>query len=176
MRINEVIVVEGKNDTRRLQQYFECETIETNGLSLDEKTIDFIREVSGKRGVIVFTDPDSPGNRIRQRLNEAIPGLKNAFVIKKDARTDKKVGIEHASKEVLEQALESLITFDEKRSDVTMRDLYDLGLCGREDSFVLREYVAEKLHTGMCNSRTFLKRLQMLGTDREKLEEVLNDR
>ena len=34
MKIREVIVVEGKNDTNVLQQYFDCETIETHGTSM----------------------------------------------------------------------------------------------------------------------------------------------
>ena len=35
--IKEVIVVEGKHDSATLKQYFKCDTVITNGLSLDEK-------------------------------------------------------------------------------------------------------------------------------------------
>ncbi|MBQ1306690.1 MAG: ribonuclease M5, partial [Erysipelotrichaceae bacterium] len=108
--IKEVIVVEGKNDTRRLQSFFDVETIETHGMSLSRETIELIRQINSQRGVILFLDPDTPGEKIRNRLNEAIPGLKNAFVMKEDARTRKKVGIEHASRETLEEALNNLLS------------------------------------------------------------------
>ena len=69
-RIQEVIVVEGKNDTAKLKQYFDCDTIETHGTCLSEWTLKFILKASKTRGVIVFTDPDSPGNRILKENKE----------------------------------------------------------------------------------------------------------
>ena len=167
--IKEVIVVEGKNDTRRLQEFFDCETIETHGLGLSKETIAFIRKVNEARGVILLADPDSPGEKIRQKINEAVPGLKNAFIMKEDARTAKKVGVEHASKEVLEEALQNLITYKEYENGLTMADLYELGLCGREDSLEKREALSRKYHIGRCNAKTLLKRLNMLGIRKEDL-------
>ena len=46
MRIKEVIVVEGHHDTNVLQQYFDCETIETNGLALSAETLELIKEAT----------------------------------------------------------------------------------------------------------------------------------
>ena len=40
--IKEVIVVEGKHDSATLKQYFKCDTVITNGLSLDEETLSYI--------------------------------------------------------------------------------------------------------------------------------------
>ena len=74
--IQEVIVVEGKNDTRRLQSFFDVDTFETDGLALNKEKIELIRKLNEKRGVILFLDPDSPGEKIRQRLNSEIAGLK----------------------------------------------------------------------------------------------------
>ena len=37
--IKELIVVEGVNDTKRLQSFFDVDTIETHGLGLKEETI-----------------------------------------------------------------------------------------------------------------------------------------
>ena len=108
-KIKEVIVVEGRHDTERLRKYFDCDTIETGGTSLGQDVIDRIIEAKKTRGVIVFTDPDSPGNRIRHAVNQSVGGCKNAFVMKKDARTDKKVGVEHATYEILKEALENVV-------------------------------------------------------------------
>ena len=119
MKIREVIVVEGKNDTNVLQQYFDCETIETHGTSLDAQTLALIRLAQQRRGVIIFTDPDHPGEYIRRRVNEAVPGCKNAFIEKDKAKTPKKVGVEHASRAVYEfHAGGSVSAFGDCRDDI----------------------------------------------------------
>ena len=165
-RIKEVIIVEGKNDSKRLKSFFDVDTIETNGLGLTKETIDFIKEVNKKRGVIVFVDPDNPGETIRKRLNEEIPNLKNAFVFKEDARTSKKVGVEHASKEALEEALNNLIEYRDGNNSITNIDLIELGLI---DNASKRLELSKKYHIGKCNNKTFLKRLNMLGIKKEDL-------
>ena len=173
--IKEVIVVEGKNDTRRLQEFFEADTIETHGLGLKKETIDFIRKVSEERGVILFLDPDHPGEKLRNRLNEAIPNLKNAFILKEDGRTKKKVGIEHASKEVLEEALNNLITYTEDKETLSLEEFYLLGLNGSEDSVTKRDRIAKAYHTGRCNAKTLHKRLNMLGLTYKELYVFLKE-
>ena len=167
--IKEVIVVEGKNDTKRLKSFFDCETIETNGLGISKETIEYIKEINDKRGIILFLDPDTPGEKIRDRLNKEIPNLKNAFVLKEDARTNKKVGVEHASKEVLEEALNNLITYKDIDYSLTMNDLFDLGLMGKDNSKEKRLMLSKKYHLGKCNGKTLLKRLNLLGIKKEDL-------
>ncbi len=167
--IKEIIVVEGKNDTLRLKEFFDCDTIETHGLGLSKDTIEFIRKANDARGIILLCDPDDPGEKIRRKLNDAIPGLKNAFIMKEDARTAKKVGVEHASKETLEEALGNLITYKEYENGLTMADLYAAGLCGSSNSLVKREALSRKYHIGKCNAKTMLKRLNMLGIRKEDL-------
>ncbi len=171
--IREVIVVEGKNDTKRLKSFFDVETIETNGLNLNKKTIELIREINGKRGVILFLDPDTPGEKIRKRLNDEISGLKNAFVIKKEARTSKKVGVEHASKEVLEEALNNLVTYGEFKDSLSKEEFYELGLAGESDSASKRTKVAKHFHLGECNGKTLFKRINMLGIGYKDIKEIL---
>lgn len=171
--IKEVIVVEGKNDTRRLQEFFDVDTIETHGMGLSRETIEYIREVNEKRGVILFLDPDSPGEKIRNRLNSEISGLKNAFVMKEDARTKKKVGIEHASKEILEEALNNLISYKEIKESLSDEEFFELGLKGGDDSVEKRQIVSRSFHIGKCNSKTMFKRLNMLGITYDQLKKVL---
>ena len=67
MKIKEVIVVEGHHDTATLKQYFDVETIETNGSAINKETLEYIKEVQAKRGVIIFTDPDYPGEKAQRR-------------------------------------------------------------------------------------------------------------
>ena len=171
--IKEVIVVEGVNDTKRLKSFFDVDTIETHGLGLSKETIELIKELNNKRGVILFLDPDNPGEKIRNRLNQEIPGLKNAFVMKEDAKTSKKVGIEHASKEVLEEALNNLISFTNSKESISEEEFYSLGLKGENDSVNKREKVARYFHLGKCNSKTMFKRLNMLGITYDDIVKVI---
>ena len=171
--IAEVIVVEGANDTKRLKSFFEVDTIETHGLGLSRETIEYIRTVHKQRGVILFLDPDTPGEKIRARLNKEIPGLKNAFILKEEGRTSRKVGIEHASREVLEKALNNLVSYGGSKGSLSYEEYLDLGLMGNPDSQALREKAAAAFHLGKCNGKTLFKRLNMAGISYEQLKEQL---
>lgn len=171
--INEVIVVEGVNDTKRLKSFFDVDTIETHGLGLNKETIEYIKEVNEKRGVILFLDPDTPGEKIRARLNNQIPNLKNAFVLKQDARTTKKVGIEHANKEILEEALNNLITYTDKLDSLSLEEYNSLELNGSSDATEKREIISRHYHIGKCNNKTMLKRLNMLNVTLDDLKKIL---
>ena len=171
--IREVIVVEGVNDSKRIKMFFDADTIETHGLGLNRETIELIRLANEKRGVILFLDPDHPGEKIRQRLNEEIPGLKNAFIMKEDGRTKKKVGIEHASREVLSEALNHLLSHGEWKDSLSREEFYELGLQGDRDSTGRREIIARRCHLGHCNAKTLFRRLNMLGITAEELRSLL---
>ena len=62
-KINEVIVVEGRDDTANLKHYFDCDTYETGGSSIDDRDLERLKVLEEKRGIIVFTDPDFQGER-----------------------------------------------------------------------------------------------------------------
>ena len=171
--IKEVIVVEGANDTKRLKSFFDVETIETHGLGLSTETINLIEEINNKRGVILFLDPDTPGEKIRNRLNNEIPGLKNAFVMKEDAKTSKKVGIEHASEQILEEALNNLVTYCDSNQSLSLEEYNSLGLNGNSNSSLLRDKLSKYFHLGKCNSKTMFKRLNMLGITYDDIVKVL---
>lgn len=170
--IQQLIVVEGKNDTARLKQFFDCDTIETGGSRVDKATLDRIEAAAATRGVIVFTDPDSPGEFIRRRIGERhIPGISHVFIEKKKARTDKKVGVEHASQKDLEEALSHAVIFDERRESLSHADYLDFGLVGDAPK---RHYVCQAFRIGPCNGKTCFKRLNQMGITKEQIEEVLH--
>lgn len=176
LKIKEIIVVEGKHDSITLKQYFECDTIETSGLAMDKETLDFIKKAKEQRGVILFMDPDSPGEKIRHWINQNIAGCKNAFIEKQKARTSRKVGIEHASKEDLMEALQYVMTYQEIETiSLAWDDFIDLGFQGLENSKELRIMVGSKLHLGKANAKTLYKRLNMLQITKKQLLELLED-
>ena len=79
--IKEVIVVEGAHDSARLKEFFDCETIITGGLGMRDGVLEEIQAAKDRCGVIVFTDPDGPGAKIRRWIDEAVPGCKHAYVM-----------------------------------------------------------------------------------------------
>lgn len=169
--IKEIVVVEGKNDSARLKSIFDVETIETQGLGLSLLTLDLLSELKKKRGLIIFTDPDIPGEKIRAWINAKIPECKNAFLNKKEATNGKKVGVEHASSQSLKQALDNLITYQAETNKLSLQDLYTLGL---NNNKIQRLKICFKYHLGECNQKTFLKRLNMLGVTYMQLQKDLN--
>ena len=70
MKIKEIIVVEGRDDTVAIRRAVDADTIETNGAAINDETIERIRLAQQQRGVIIFTDPDYPGEKIRKTIAE----------------------------------------------------------------------------------------------------------
>ena len=173
MKINEVIVVEGKNDTNTLKSYIECDTIETHGTCLSKYTLEYIKKMQAIRGIIIFTDPDIPGNKIRSIINEKIPGCKNAFLARELARGKNKIGIEHANKKDIIDALNNHMTYKESIESLSLEEYIDLGLSGGNGSKAKREYICNKLFLGQANAKTMFKRLNMIGCTKNKLEEII---
>ena len=79
MKIEQVVVVEGKDDTKHLKQFFEVDTIETIGSTINADILEQIRLAQQVRGVIVLTDPDFPGEKIRKTITHSVPEAKHAF-------------------------------------------------------------------------------------------------
>lgn len=174
MRIKEIIVVEGKHDTQKLQSCIECDTLETCGCRLTKERIELIRQLQKKRGVIIFTDPDVPGEKIRNAINTQVPGCKNAFIEKRLAKTSKKVGVEHAKPQDIKDALSHLMTYEAQVSEtLSLKEFHALGLNGRNNSAQLREMLGNTLFIGKCNAKTLWKRLNMLGLSVKEVEHLL---
>lgn len=64
--IKEVIVVEGRDDTVAIRRAVEADTIETGGSAINDRILSRIALAQERRGVIVLTDPDHAGERIRK--------------------------------------------------------------------------------------------------------------
>lgn len=176
---NEVLVVEGKNDKARILALFpDLEVITTNGSEISEETLDMIEELSKTHKIILFLDPDYPGERIRNIILNRVPNCDNVYINKKLAIDEKKhkVGVEHASDKDLMEALEHRITFGEKTNNFTTIDMYELGLLGSVDSVEKRKYLASYLHIGEPNGKSLLKRLNFIQISIKKVREILNEK
>ncbi len=172
IKYNAVLVVEGKMDKDLIESFMDVDIITTNGSEVSRETIEYIRTISKKRDVIILTDPDAPGKRIRDIINNEIPGLMNAFVPKNKCIKGRKVGVAESSKDVILEALNHLIpSTPSPTSDLEISDLYDLGLIGQPSSTEKRQKIEEKLHLGHTNGKTLLARLKALGINKKDLKE-----
>ncbi len=182
LKVKEIIVVEGKDDTAKIKQSVDADTIETNGSAVNQSVIEQVRHAQAKRGVIIFTDPDYPGERIRHIVSNAVPGCKHAFLTRAEAKAkhDKGLGIEHASKDAIRQALESVYEIAEVgESDVDKSDLFQYGLLGGSKAKERREKLGNALKIGYANGKQLLKRLHMFQISRQtfidSMEKILKE-
>ena len=174
--IKEVLVVEGKMDIVAIDKAVEADCIITGGFSLKPKTLDDIEKAYKKRGIIILTDPDCAGERIRKFLAKRFPEAKHAFVPKEDATANDDIGIEQASPEAIRTALEKVRTFDwNPTNEFTSADLIMNGLSGSNASSERRAVIGAKLGIGYANAKTFLTRLNHYGVTREEFEKAINE-
>ena len=176
MKIREVIVVEGKDDTKRINMAVNADTLETRGSAISDETLEQIEELQEKRGVIVFTDPDFSGEKIRKIIQEAVPGVKHALLNRRDAVPDHKgsLGVEHASPEAIREALRNLYTEEpDAEETITRSELCSAGLIDEAGAKERRRQLCEYLRIGYVNGKQLQKRLNLFQITQEEFEEAL---
>ena len=170
-KISQVIVVEGRDDTANLKRYFDVETYETRGSAITDQDIERIQRLHELHGVIVFTDPDFNGERIRRMIMTALPTVQHAFLKRDEAVPKSKTKGRSLGIEALAQVTEQLE--NENEFDISRSDLIRLGFLAGTDSRRRREYLGEQLRIGYSNGKQLLKRLELFGVTLAEVEEVM---
>ena len=174
--IKEVLVVEGKMDVVAIDKAVEADCIITGGFSLKPRTLENIEKAYQRRGIIILTDPDSAGERIRGFLAKRFPNAKHAFVPKEDATANDDIGIEQASPEAIRKALETVRTLQWEPTGIFgSADLVRHGLSGVPEASERRAKAGALLGLGFANAKTFLKRLNHYGVTREEFEQAVRE-
>ena len=174
--IQETIVVEGKDDRSAVLRAVEANIICTSGYGLNDNTISLIGSAYNRTGIIIFTDPDHAGREIRERLTGLFPKAKQAFLTRAQSLKNGDIGIENADPGDILKALETAKASEGNAAlEISMNDLYSLGLAGSKDSSEKREKAGAKLGIGYANTKTFLKRLHFMGISKDRLEEALKE-
>lgn len=172
--IKEVIVVEGRDDVIAVKRAIDAEIISTHGFGITEETIKRIELAQQRKGVIIFTDPDHAGEKIRKTLSKRIKGCKHAFLPREQAMKNGDIGIENASPENIRLALSKVRTESPcKRVEFQQIDLIKNNLVGSEKASIRRDELGKILGIGYANAKQFLNRLNYYGITREEFEAAL---
>lgn len=150
IKIKQAIVVEGKYDKIKLSSLVDATIIETGGFSIfkDREKMALLRLLADRVGLVVLTDSDVAGFRIRRYLGGCIDKSKihNAYipdVLGKERRKAKpsaegKLGVEGVSAKLVLEALERAGVFAdtavESPRPITKQDFIAHGLSGGVES------------------------------------------
>lgn len=174
--IKEVIVVEGKSDTIAIKRAVEADTIETNGSAIGEEVLRRIALAHERRGIIIFTDPDHAGERIRKIVARHVPGCKHAFLPQEKAFYKGDIGIENASPEAIKQALSELRTeTSDVAGEIEWEDLMEAGLIVHPDAANRRLIMGKLLGIGYANGKQFYKRCTSFRISKAEFEKALRE-
>ncbi len=176
LEIQELIVVEGVDDVAAVKKAVQAEVLPVHGFAVrSKKTLERIRFASEKVGVIVLTDPDHAGQKIRDTIEKAVPNVKHAYISRKEGTKKDNIGVENASPEAIRSALEKArFKLMEKRSEFSLADLDGYGLSGGTGSREKRETLGQILRIGYGNAKQFTARLNHYGITRDELEDALD--
>jgi len=172
--LDAILVVEGKSDVSYLSNYIDCEYVITNGSEVSKDTINYLKTASKSKRIIVLTDPDYPGKRIRTLLDENIDNLEHAFISKDKAIKHGKVGVAECDIDEIMNALSKCFVNKKiEKETISINDLYELKLLGSINSKELREKLSSKLGLGFNNAKSLYKRLNSLKLTKEDIQKLL---
>ena len=160
IHVAQAIIVEGKYDKIKLSSLLDAVILTTNGFHIfhDADKMALIRYYAKTTGIIILTDSDTAGFRIRNYLKGAvhdgklfhvyIPDIYGKERRKLKPSAEGKLGVEGIDKNALLAALEKagVLTDEipEKTDPITRYDLYELGLSGGADSKSKRKAHSKK--------------------------------
>lgn len=175
---NQIVVVEGKNDVTRLKQVFpNINVVSVNGSAINNDIVELLKDKQKTHEIIICTDPDYPGLKIRSSLEATLDEVSHVFIERKIAysKNRKKIGLEHLTNKEIIQAFENVLKkSDESTSDVDLEFLYSVGLVGDSNSKELRNKLSTNLNLGHVNGKTLLNRITNFNVTREMIIESLS--
>ncbi|HAX83145.1 MAG TPA: DUF4093 domain-containing protein [Ruminococcaceae bacterium] len=162
IKVDQIIIVEGRYDKIKLSSLIDGIIIETDGFGIfkNKEKQKLIRKLAETKGIVILTDSDSAGFVIRNFITSIVPKeyITNVYIpdiFGKEKRKDSpskegKLGVEGVSADVLKEAFKkagigisnSKIT---EKKVITTVDLYDDGLIGGADSKQKRAALLKKL-------------------------------
>lgn len=178
IKIPYLIVVEGKSDINFLSNFLDANFYSINGSAVNYDDIKFLKNITKNSKIIILTDPDFPGQKIRNFINENLNhNVLNAYIRKEYSIKKNKVGVAESTKEEIIRALQFLKEYKESnisKSDLEMIDLYNYKLVGSTSS-ENRMNFCNYYGLGYSNGKSLLKKLKLLGINKNALKEMINN-
>lgn len=163
LTINQIIVVEGKYDKIKLSSFINATIITTDGFKIynDRGKINMIKALANKYGVIIITDSDVAGFKIRHFISGFISQDKITHIYipqifgKEKRKTklskEKMLGVEGIDKAIFMKILSQAGIPSDKDQElknnkkITILDFYQDGLIGVNNSKYKRQIIKDKL-------------------------------
>ena len=162
IKIDKVIIVEGRYDKIKLSSMIDGIIIETEGFGIfkDKDKQKLIRKLAETKGIAILTDSDSAGFVIRNFITSIVPkeyitNVYIPYIYCKEKRKDSpskegKLGVEGISAEILKEAFKKAgigVSQSEtnERKKITLNDFFDDGLTGDTQSKRKRTDLLKKL-------------------------------
>lgn len=164
IKLKQAVIVEGKYDKIKLSSIVDATIIETDGFKIfkDKEKLELIKTLSKKCGVIILTDSDSAGFKIRsfvaQTLDKKdvihvyIPDFFGKEKRKAQPSKEGKLGVEGVSKQAILSAFERAGVLCEdvgektdKTEPITKADFFIDGISGCPNSQQLRKALLKHL-------------------------------
>lgn len=191
LKVRYPIIVEGKYDKIKLASLVEGDIITTDGFGIfkDKEKLAFIRLLAEKSPIILLTDSDRAGFRIRGYLAGAVPPerlihLYIPEIMGKEQRKEAPsaegtLGVEGIPADILRRAFTQAGVLDDGEAHapppITKSDLYALGLCGGDGSAQRRRQVQRKLGLPAKLSANALCTILPRITDTETLKQLIDN-
>lgn len=190
IRINEIVVVEGKYDKIRLSSVVDATIITTEGFGIfkNKEKQKLIRRLADERGILVLTDSDNAGFMIRSFLKGIVDNskIRHAYIPdvygkekrKTSPSAEGKLGVEGMSEQVLRNCLEQAgvaCADGEVKQLITKTRLYDDGFVGAKDSSQKRKKLQKKLGLPENMSANLLLEMINLLVDEQQYESVVKE-
>ncbi len=188
IKINEAVIVEGKYDKIKLSSVIDGVIIVTNGFGIfkDREKLELIRYYAEKTGIVILTDSDNAGRKIRGYIKGAIKNgsIKNVHIpdiFGKEKRKTKpsaegKLGVEGIDIKTLVSAFEKAGISSAERTapkDITKVTMFELGLSGGNQSSILRQKLQSRLGLpSMLSAPALLEILNTMMTAEELREHM----
>lgn len=188
---DKVIVVEGRYDKIRLSSVVNALILTTDGFHIfnDREKQQLLKRLARERGLIILTDSDAAGFKIRNLIKNIVPdsAVTHVFIPdifgkerRKEAPSKEgKLGVEGIDNSILEQSLIRSGVFSDggerttKVQLITSADLYRAGLTGGENSAQKRrDFLKECALPARLTGNTLLGTLNCIMTYGEFCEKT----
>ncbi|MFA5658523.1 MAG: DUF4093 domain-containing protein [Oscillospiraceae bacterium] len=183
IHIEQAIIVEGKYDKIRLKSFINGVILPTNGFGIfrDKEKCALIRHYAKTTGIIILTDSDTAGFKIRSYIKGFVSDGKivNAYipdVFGKEKRKlkpskEEKLGVEGLSADIITDSLKKagvLFSQNERTESISKMDLYEDGFIGLNNSSSRRKMLLKRL--GLPELLTTASMLEVLNSMLDKDE------